>query len=91
MNIEVAPKKAFIYVSRLKPGTKKQILSAYIKSHFPEAEVEELSSKFPEHYSSFKITVNLMNFEAATNTDLWPSGAYVSRFFHPRHQKNTGK
>lgn len=83
-NLKVVPKKAFIFVSRLEPGTKSEAIVELIKTEMPEAQCEELKSKFPQIYTSFKVTVDMQNLDKIMNSKLWPSGAYVSRFFHRR-------
>lgn len=84
--IQAAPRKAFLYVSRLKPETTCDELAAYLKSRFPEVTCERAQSKFPDHYSSFKVTINFINLESAMKPDIWPMGTYVGRFFRQRAQ-----
>lgn len=82
--IKVAPRKCFLYVSRLDKDTESKSLVDLLRRDFPEVKCDPLASKYPEHYSSFKVTLDLHNFEKAMNPELWPNGAYVTRFFHPR-------
>lgn len=86
-DIKIAPKKAFLYVSRLDPKTSCAALEKYVKSITPEAKCELLNSKHPDHYSSFKVTIDLHNINKAMNSEAWVPGTYVSRFFHPRPTK----
>ncbi|KAB0801800.1 hypothetical protein PPYR_03986 [Photinus pyralis] len=59
----------------------------YLRDDFPEVACEQLPSKFPQHYSSFKITLDLHNYNNVLKEDYWPSGTYVSRFFQKRQVK----
>lgn len=74
--------KSFFICIQVKTINKK--LSAMVNSYFPEAEYEKLSSRYPKYYSSFKIMIDLTNNKAAKNPELWPSGTYVTRYFHHR-------
>lgn len=85
-NIKVVPKKSFLYVSRLYPSTKCEDVVKLLKNEFPEVLCETLTTKYPEHYAFFKVTLNLNNLSRAMNPDFWPNGCYVSRFFRPRVQ-----
>lgn len=87
--IKTAPRKSFLHISRLSPETTVAQITKVVKQTFPEAVCEQLQSKYPEHYTSFKVTIDLENFEKALNPELWPSGTYVSRFFQKR--KRTDK
>ncbi|KAJ3640428.1 hypothetical protein Zmor_003725 [Zophobas morio] len=87
-SITVAPKKAFLYVSRLSPGTKPESMVDLLKADFPEVQCEELESKFPQHYASFKIIIDLLNYERAMDPTIWPYGIYVTRFFQKKSQTN---
>ena len=89
VGLKVAPKKAFLYVSRLQPGTAEQDVTNFLKPKFPEAECKALESKFPQHYTSFKVTIDLMNLERAMCSAIWPCGTYVTRFFHRPAKKTT--
>ena len=89
LNIKAIPKKAFLYVSRLHPSTKQNDVELFLKQVIPEAVCEQLESKFPQYYASFKVMVNLNNFNKAMDPNIWPIGAFVSRFFHPRTAKKT--
>ena len=88
-SIKVAPKKAFIYVSRLAPGTSAAEVCGLLKSKFPETTCQELDSKHPEFYTSFKVTVDLHNFNSALDANNWPSGCYVTRYFHRATTRQT--
>lgn len=77
-------KLAFLHVYKLHPETTVNDLQNFLKPIFPEVAVEQLISKYPNYYSSFKVTVSESKLAAAMTPTLWPSGACVNRFFHPR-------
>ena len=77
-----APKKAFLHVSRLHPDTTAEHLEEFLKQTFPEVTIEATTSKFPQYYTSFKVTIDLPHLETALNDNIWPYGTYVTRFFH---------
>lgn len=81
-SLKTAPKLAFLYVSRLDPVTVADDLAGVLKPKLPEVTCEKIESKYPQHYSSFKVKIYLHNFETAMDASIWPAGCYVSRFFH---------
>lgn len=91
VTIKAAPRKAFLYVSRLSPTTKQEELTSMVTKYFPEADLEQLDSKYPQYYSSFKVMINLANVEQAMNPEIWPEGCYVTRFFHPRRKNQVSR
>lgn len=52
------------------------------KPHFPEAVVISLNSKYPEIYSSFKVSVYRYNLNTAMNPAIWPHGTHYSLWRH---------
>lgn len=79
--LRVVPKKAYLHVTRLHPDTTGENVKAFLKSNGFDVECEAIRSKFPEFYSSFKVAINLEEREKVMNANLWPKGAYVTRFF----------
>lgn len=82
--ISSVPKPTTLHVTRLHPGTKSVELEGLLRNEFPEVKCEQLNSKHPEAYSSFKVTINHSNFKAAWSQEIWPEGARVSKFFSKR-------
>lgn len=78
------PSYAALHIYRLNPQTTSEELTELMKKHFPKVRCESLNSKHPELYSSFKVTILASNFRKAMDSDLWPFGACVSRFFMKR-------
>lgn len=83
--VSAVSKKSVLFVSRLSAQTQIEVLQKHVRNHFPEATCSALDSKYPEHYSSFKITVDASHFEAAMDPAVWPAGAYISKFFQKRN------
>ena len=83
-NIKTVSKKAFLFVTRIDPSTTNDVIQEYIQSSFPEATCEQLNSKFPDIYSSFKVTINAENLDRAFDPSVWPQGDMVTRFFQKR-------
>ncbi|KAG5898431.1 hypothetical protein JTB14_036514 [Gonioctena quinquepunctata] len=52
------PKLIDIHVSRVDPSMSAEDLKEFVKLNFPEAQCSALRSKYPDKYSSFKITSN---------------------------------
>ncbi|KAJ4448109.1 hypothetical protein ANN_10121 [Periplaneta americana] len=77
--LKTVPKKAFLFVTRLDPTTTSNMLTDFVKDIFPEVICDSLESKYPEYYSSFKVTINMENLDKALNPDLWPAGVLVTR------------
>ncbi|CAG9815509.1 unnamed protein product [Phaedon cochleariae] len=85
--VKGVPKYINLHVYRLKPGTTTDELTHLLKSNFPEVACESLNSKFPELYSSFKVTIMESHFRKAMDPSLWPFGACISRFLEKRKQE----
>lgn len=83
------PKYVSLHVYRLGPGTKSAQVIDFIKPKFPEAKCEQLNSRNPEEYSSFKVDIYEENLNSALDANSWPSSACVRRFFFPRRKENS--
>nr|CAI5847405.1 unnamed protein product [Callosobruchus analis] len=75
------PKKVSLHVTRIHPSTKFHEMQEMIKTNFPEASVEQIQSKYPEDYSSFKVTIFQSNFPQALNVNKWPKNTIINGFF----------
>ena len=87
-NIETVPKKGHLFVSRLHPNTDRNSLEAEVKKFFHEGECEPVTSKHPNVYASFKVTINASNLESALKPEIWAPGALVTKFFHRKKKIN---
>ena len=89
--LKTAPKKSFIYVSRLHTDTTTDNLADHLRSLAPEVVCEKLESKHLQYFASFKVTIDLVNFKQIMNPIIWPHGAFVTRFFHRAQKPITPK
>lgn len=90
--LKAATKTFQIFVSRLHPSTTTTDLQTYLNTNFPESKCEELRSKFPDHYKSFKISIDELHREQVMDPNFWPSGIFINKFFRKAGQlaKNSG-
>ncbi|CAH0560563.1 unnamed protein product [Brassicogethes aeneus] len=79
--LKTVPKFVSLHVTRMNPKTKCENLKKILEKEFPEVVCVEHDSKYPELYSSFKVTILQENFKKAWKRDIWPQGSLVSRFF----------
>lgn len=87
--LKTVPKKAYLFVSRLDPSTTTDDLQALLRDRFPEVLCEQMASKYPQYYSSFKVTIYLHRLGDAMDPGNWPDGCYISRFFHRKSGTST--
>ena len=83
------PKFAHLHVSRLDKDTTQEVVLQYLRtSGFSTAECEKVISKYPDRYSSFKISVPFAQLNEVKKPDLWPSGACINPFlWHIQNKK----
>lgn len=84
LTTKIVTNKSFLHVYNLHPDFKPDELSVILKPKFPEVICDKINSRYPQYYSSFKVTIDACNFESAFNPDLWPKGAKINQFFHQR-------
>ena len=73
-----------VFVSRLDPSTTLQALTQYINSVYSvNSKCIQLKAKF-NSYSSFKVDFTCDNVHGLYESDKWPAGVYVSKFFSPK-------
>lgn len=90
-NIRGVEKKVALHVCRIEPSIKTEELQSFLQSSFPEVICEKLNSKFPDIYSSFKVTISQNNFKSAMDPLKWPANACIRNFLQSRRElKNTG-
>lgn len=75
---------SFLHVYKLHPHTTEVELNNYLKQAFPEVTSEKLNSRYPNYYSSFKVTIHEEHLNTAMDPSFWPKGVLVNRFFHKR-------
>lgn len=79
--IQTVPKLVSLHVTRLHPSTKTSDLVGILKNKFPDVSCEVHASKYPDKYTSMKVTIRQEHLKEAWKREIWPSGAIVSRFF----------
>lgn len=87
-NLKAVPRVKFIHVSKLHPNTEVKDVIEFLIPLFPEVQCEKLISKFPQYYSSFKVTINEVNFEKAMEPSVWPTGTTIRQFFRGKSKEN---
>uniref|UniRef100_A0A1Y1LG62 Uncharacterized protein n=1 Tax=Photinus pyralis TaxID=7054 RepID=A0A1Y1LG62_PHOPY len=75
-------KQIHFHVCRLHPSTTEENLTQFLsKNDINGVTVTKLNSKFPNIYSSFRLSANENLKEVILNPNLWPSGVLINRFF----------
>ena len=87
-SIKAIPKYINLHVYRLSPETTEEHLKTHLKNDFPEVVCEKMTSKYPNLYSSFKISVFEDNSQEVMNPNMWPAGTCINRFLFLRHKNN---
>lgn len=89
VKLSAEPEKAWIHLWNAAKGTEENLILAYIKEKTPEVNVSvnKLTSK--GNYASFKIGLDLKNYEIWMRAEMWPAGLRVKQFFYPRRKINT--
>lgn len=83
-SVEGNEKFSIFHVTNLKPETTAENLQDFLKSNFSSVRCEKLTSRYPENYSSFKVTIPSSDYEKALDGSNWPIRASIHRFFRPR-------
>lgn len=80
--IKGVAKKAHIHASRFNIAvTEKEIKDYLTKENFTGVEVIKVQSKYPDEYSSFKISTNADEIERLKAPELWGKGICIYPFF----------
>lgn len=85
-NLHAVPKIKFshIHITRLSPETTTSDLENFFNGNIPNVSCEQLTSRKPEVYSSFKLTLPTEFLEKVLSPDFWPEGIAVNEFFTKR-------
>lgn len=86
-DIKGVPRMGYVHVSKLDPETTADSVSRYLDQIVPNCKCEMLDSRFPEIYSSFKVSVPLDDVDKIMNPSVWPTGVRLNRFFHRRQSQ----
>ena len=79
-----------LHVYRLAPDTNLEIVLEILKPIFPQISGEQLTSRNPEIYASFKLNIYEKHLAQAMDPSIWPANACVRRFFHLPQRINNG-
>lgn len=63
-------------------------LQDYLSTFAPNVRVEKLSSRYPERYASFKVSVPPDEAECILKCEIWPSRVKVNKFFPSKKSYN---
>lgn len=83
-SLRAAPKLVHFHLTKLHPDTKKEDVLAYTSDKLSDVTVEQLQSKYPDSYSSFKLSVPEDKSDKVLDPTVWPAGAVLNRFFARR-------
>lgn len=89
IQIQTVPKYTHLHVTRLSPTTTADELQRLLSTNFPGVQCEAHSSRYPEIYSSMKVTIRQDDLRNAWKSEIWPSGAIVSRFLMKKRVQST--
>nr|CAH7713972.1 unnamed protein product [Callosobruchus chinensis] len=78
-HLKAVPSLSYYHVYNLMPDTSREELLGYLKSMFKEVTCEQLESKYPHRYASFKVGVYYKNASDLLKPDIWPEGEKKSR------------
>lgn len=89
-DIKGVSKFRHFHVYRLEPTMTSEKLINYIKTkNIPDVMCEKLNSKYPEEYSSFKISVPEAYANQVITPEMWPEGICINRFLFHLTKKKT--
>lgn len=85
--LKAVPRRTCLHVTRLHPQTTSEDVTESLKEDLPGVVCEQLRSRFPESYASFKVTIDQDDLNKAMTPLLWPKGTFVRRFFQRRRRE----
>lgn len=72
---------AHLHVFGMVPTTTPEIITKYLTERgINDTKCNQLKSKHPEDYASFKVSVPFERLEEVKKSDIWPAGARINRF-----------
>lgn len=89
-------RKVHLHLTRVNPAVDTENITAYISrkllskhndANIANVEVLKLNSRYPQDYSSFKVTTTSTYLQSLLEPDFWPSGVAVRKYFD-RSQKS---
>ena len=82
-SIQMHRKPADVFVSRLNPNTTIDDVKSFVSSQFKSAHTmlcQQLKTRY-DAYASFYVEIDGISFNEALNSDNWPAGLLVKRFY----------
>lgn len=76
------PRMVHFHVTRLQPDTSEDMVVNHLRSIVSVVTCEKLSSKAPNVYSSFKISVPSKDIKSIMDPNSWPEGVRINKFFY---------
>lgn len=76
----------YFHITNCDPNTTQEDLMQYLEKIVPMVQVEQLKSRNPVQYASFKISVPTVEASKILKPEVWPSGVVVNHFFRAKHQ-----
>lgn len=84
-NVQGIEKMKTLHVTNLRPDVKKEDFQSFLLQKFSaNVKCEPLNSRFPEAYSSFKVTIPISDYDKALIPSNWPNHASVRNFFRSK-------
>lgn len=87
ISVKGVPRTVDLHVYRVDPQTTVEELTDFLKPNFPEVVCESLQPKYPDLYTSYKVTIFDENFKKAMDPQFWPKGACIQRFLVMRKKR----
>lgn len=86
LNLKAAEKVSVkhFHVTNMDPETEIDQLRDYLSTFCPDIKVEKLKARYPELYSSFKLSLPEQDVEKIMIPENWPEGVVLNHFFQPR-------
>jgi hypothetical protein len=75
------PRRALLYLARVKCGTTPADIIRYLNRKFPLNEFQCESLTSGDRYCSFKVNAPMKLLDDLFRSDVWPEGVYVGKFF----------
>lgn len=83
---------AHLHVYGFDPKTAEEtIIKHLVTNKINNPKIEKLNSKYPDEYSSFKISVPFELLEEAKKPDIWPAGVRINRFLERIYRRSQEK
>lgn len=79
-SLKAAEKKTDIHVYKLHPETTIEKINFFFETKFGNVICENLNSKRPDKYTSYKINIHEKHYEEIINSSIWVEGIRIKVF-----------